>query len=109
MQGADRQTGVQAATERLPTRSDGLINRSDAAGLSVTEHVAVAAQEDDAATGGIRFIPFEFVVQDFDFRSALDVKPTERFIGPIIGDGRVGIAVSDMDFVGPIGISFAAA
>jgi len=100
LQGADRQTGVQAAAERLPTRSDELINRSDAAGLSVTEHVAVAAQEDDAATGGIRFIPFEFVVQDFDFRSALDVKPTERFIGPIIGDGRVGIAVSDMDFVG---------
>lgn len=69
------------------------MNRSDAAGLDVTEYMTVAAQEDDAVTGGIRFIPFEFVVRDFDLRSVLDMMSAKRFIGPVIGDGRVGLAV----------------
>jgi hypothetical protein len=44
--------------------------------------------------GWIRFVPFEFVVRDFDFCSDVDVRPEERPIGAIIGDYRVGSAVS---------------
>jgi hypothetical protein len=78
--------------------------RSNAAGLHVTEHVTAATEKDDAVTGGIRFIPFEFMIRDFDFRSVADVRPAERPIGPIIGDARIGLAVPDMDFIGPIGV-----
>jgi hypothetical protein len=109
LQCADRQTWDQATAKRLPACSDGLIKLSNAAGLNVTEHVTGAAQENDAVAGGIRSIPFELVVRDFDFRSVGDVRPAERFVGPIVIDGRVSFAVSDMDFIGPIGISFAAA
>ena len=62
-----------------------MINRSGAAGLNVAEHVTLAAQEYDAVAGGIRFVPFEFVVRNFDFRSEVDVGPAARFVGPIIG------------------------
>jgi hypothetical protein len=58
--------------------------------------------------GWIRFVPFEFVVRDFDFRSDIDVRSAERFVGPVIGDYRVGFAISDMDFICPIGVGFSA-
>jgi hypothetical protein len=51
--------------------------------------------------GRIRFVPLEFVVRDFNFRSDVDVRPAARFVGPIIGDYRVGFAVSDVDFIRP--------
>ena len=75
-------TGRGRASARMFRR---VIFRSDAAGLHVTEHVTGAAQENDAVTGGVRSIPFEFVVRDFDFGSVLEVRPAERFVGPIIG------------------------
>src|SRR5712691_10101235 len=77
-------------------------------GLNVTEYVTVAAQEYDAVTGWIRSVPFELVVRDFYFRSDLDVRPAARFVGPVVGDLRVGLAVPDMDFIGPVGVGFAA-
>jgi hypothetical protein len=81
-----------------------LIKPSRAAGLNVTEHVTVAAQEEDAVAGGIRSVPFEFVVRDFDFRAVVDVSPAERFIRPVIRDAHVGLAVSDKDFIGPVSV-----
>jgi hypothetical protein len=51
--------------------------------------------------GWIRFVPFEFVVRDFDFRSDVDARPVARLIGAIIGDYRIGFAISDMDFIRP--------
>ena len=85
------------------------MKRSDPAGLNVTEHVTAATEKDDAVTGRIRSIPFELMIRDFDFRSVADVTPAERFIGPLIGDPRVGLAVPDMDFIGPVGVGLAAA
>jgi hypothetical protein len=58
--------------------------------------------------GRIRSVPFEFVVRDFDFRPDVDVRPAARFIGPVISNDRVGFAVSDMDFISPVGIGLAA-
>jgi hypothetical protein len=51
-------------------------------GLDVTEHVAVATQEYDAVAGWIRFVPFEFVVRDFNFGSDVDMRPAARLVGP---------------------------
>src|SRR5450631_1645456 len=82
---------------------------SDAPRLNVTEHVTGTAQEYDAVTGRIRFVPFEFVVRDFDLGSDVDVRPAARRVIPVIGDPRVGLAVSDMDFICPVGVGFAAA
>jgi hypothetical protein len=58
--------------------------------------------------GRIRFVPLEFIIRDFNFRSDVDVRPAARFVGPIIGDYRVGFSVSDMDFISPVGVGFAA-
>jgi hypothetical protein len=58
--------------------------------------------------GRIRFVPLEFIIRDFNFRSDVDVRPAARFVGPIIGDYRVGFAISDMDFISPVGVGFAA-
>src|SRR3978361_1365042 len=58
-------------------------HRSGASGLNVTEHVAVAAQEYDAVTGRIRFIPFQLVIRDFHFGSDGDVRPAARLVGPV--------------------------
>jgi hypothetical protein len=55
-------------------------------------------QEDDAVTSGIRFIPFEFAVRNFDLRSDLDMRPSARLVGPIIGDGCAGLALPDNGF-----------
>jgi hypothetical protein len=82
--------------------------RLDATGLNVTEYITGAAQEYDAVTGWIRFVPFEFVVRNFDFRSDVDVRPAARFVGPIIGDCRVGFAVSDMDVICPVSVGLTA-
>jgi hypothetical protein len=59
-------------------------------------------------TGWIRPVPLEFVVRNFNLRSDLDVRPAARFVGPVIGDCGVGFAVSDMDFISPVGVGFAA-
>jgi hypothetical protein len=110
-----RQAGHATTVQQLRPYPDGLIcndgrdETSDAAGLNVTEHVPGAAQEYDAVPGRIRFVPFEFVVGDFDFGSDVDVGPATRLVGPIVSHDRVGFAVPDMDFVSPIGIGFAAA
>jgi hypothetical protein len=58
--------------------------------------------------GRIRPVPFEFVVRNFDHRSDIDVRPTARFVGPVIGDCHVGLAVFDVDFIRPVGVRFAA-
>jgi hypothetical protein len=85
------------------------IGKSGASGLHVTEYVAGAAQEHDAVTCGIALVPLEFVVRDFNFRSAIDVRPLQRFVRAIVRDGDEGPALSNMDFIGPIGIGLAAA
>ncbi len=90
---------------RLPA----IFDRSDTPGLNVTKHVTVAAQKYDAVTGWIGFVPLEFVIGDFNFRSDVDVRPAARLVGPVIGDYRVGFAVSDMDFISPVRVGFAAA
>jgi len=59
-------------------------------------------------TGGIRLIPFEFVVWNLNLGSDVDMRPSARFVRPIIGNGGVGLAASDMDFVGPVGVGFSA-
>jgi len=63
--------------------------------LNVAKHVSVAAQEYDAVASRIRPIPFQLVARDFNFRSGLDVRPSSRLIGPVVGDDRVGFAVAD--------------
>src|SRR5450631_4698249 len=88
---------------------DAIPIESDAPGLHVAEHVTGTTQEYDAVTGRIRFVPFEFVVRDFDLGSDVDVRPAARRVIPVIGDPRVGLAVSDMDFICPVGVGFAAA
>jgi hypothetical protein len=70
-----------------------MLGRSDPAGLNVAEHVTVAAKEYDAVTGRIRFVPFEFVVRNFNLRSDLDMRTAARLVRPVIGDDRVGLAV----------------
>src|SRR5882724_5554655 len=97
-------------TAIVPTNADAKrdTDRSDAPRLNVTEYVTVAAQEYDAVTGWIRSVPFELVVRDFYFRSDLDVRPAARFVGPVVGDLHIGLAVPDMDFIGPVGVGFAA-
>jgi hypothetical protein len=70
-----------------------MFDRSGAAGLNVTEYVAAATQEYDAVTGWVRFIPFELVVRNLNFRSDRDVRPTTQFVKPVIGSYRVGLAV----------------
>jgi len=82
--------------------------KSNTAGLNVTEYVTGATQEYDAVTGWIRFVPFEFVVRDFNLRSEGDVRPAARRIISIVGYPRIGLAVPDMDFIGPVGVGFAA-
>jgi len=37
------------------------------------------------------------------------MRTAARLVGPIVGIGHAGLAVPDVDFVDPIGISFAAA
>ena len=98
--------GRGRASARMPRWVDRALTP---AGLNVTEHVTVAAQEEDAVTGGIRSVPIEFVVRDFDFRSVVDVSPPERFIRPVVRDAHVGLAVPDVDFIGPVGVCFTAA
>jgi hypothetical protein len=58
--------------------------------------------------GGIRSVPFEFLIRDFDFRSDVDMRPVARFVGPVIGDDCVGFAISDVDFISPVGVGFPA-
>src|SRR5882724_3842261 len=82
---------------------------SDTPGLDVTEDVSVTAQEQDAVAGWIRAVPFQLVMGDLDFRSDVDVRPAARFVRPVIGNGRVGLAVPDMDLVGPVSVGLAAA
>jgi len=84
-------------------------DRSDTPGLNVTKHVTVAAQKNDAVTGWIGFVPLEFVIRDFNFRSDVDVRPAARLVGPVVGDYRVGFTVFDMDFISPVRVGFAAA
>src|SRR6266704_1072722 len=92
-----------------PTQTQSAVHdRSSAPGLNVTEYVTVATQEYDAVTGCIRSVPFELVVRDFYFRSDLDVRPAARFVGPVVGDLHIGLAVPDMDFICPVGVGFAA-
>jgi len=49
------------------------------------------------------------MVRDFDSRSDGDVRPLQRRVRPVIGDGREGFLASDVDFIGPSCIGFAAA
>ena len=44
-----------------------------------------------------------------DFGSVVVVSPPERFIGPVVRDAHVGLAVPDVDFIGPVSIGFTAA
>jgi hypothetical protein len=81
---------------------------SDPPRLDVAEDVAGAAQKYDAMSGRIRFIPFEFIVRDFDLSSDIDVRSPPWLIGPVVGDGRVGLAAFDMNFVCPISVRLAA-
>src|SRR5260370_37607964 len=80
-----------------------------ASGMHVAIDVAAAAEEQDPVPGRIRFVPFELVVRNLDFRSDVDMRPTARLVRPIVRDGRVGLSVPDVNLVGPIGIGFAAA
>jgi hypothetical protein len=101
---------VSRSTTRVPATERGgtTIDRSGSRRLNVTEDVTGAAQEYDAVSGRIASVPFEFVVWNLDFRSDIDVRPLERFVGSIIRDGGVGLAVSDMDLIGPIRVGLAA-
>jgi hypothetical protein len=56
----------------------------------------------------IASVPLELVVWNFNFRSDLDVRPLERFVRAIIRYCGEGPAVSDMDFISPIGVGLAA-
>ena len=56
----------------------------------------------------IAFVPLELVVWNFNFRSDVEVRPAQRFVGPVISDCHIGFAVPDMDTISPIGVGFAA-
>ena len=43
--------------------------------------------------GRIRFVPFEFVVRNFNFRSDVDVRAAARPVRPVIGDDRPAAAI----------------
>src|ERR1700733_5296506 len=77
---------------------------SHSARLDVAKDIAAATQEYDSVAGWIRFVPFEFVVRYFYFRSDADVRTPARFIRPVVGDDRVGFSILDMDLVRPIGV-----
>ena len=91
-----------------PTRGGATIHLSGTTGLNVTEHVTGAAQENDSVAGWITAVPFEFVDGNFNFRADIDMGPAQLFVRPIVCYDHVGLAISDMDFIGPIGVGFAA-
>jgi hypothetical protein len=82
--------------------------KSNSARLDVTKDVASATQEYDSMSCRIRFVPFELVVWDFDFSSDIDVRTSARFVGPVVGDGRVRLPILDVNLIRPIGIRLAA-
>ena len=81
---------------------------SDASGLDVAEDITRAAQEHDAVSRWIRFVPFQFVVRDLDLGPDVDMRTMPRLVRPIVGDLGVGLAVAHMDLIGPIGVGLAA-
>jgi len=90
-------------------RCTGRVVVSNPRTLHEAKDVPDAAQKDDGVTGRIRSIPLQFMVRDFDLRSDGDVRPLQRPVRPVIGDGREGFPASDVDFIGPVCIGFAAA
>src|ERR1700744_4938968 len=79
----------------------------DTARLDVAKHIAGARQENDAVPSRIRPVPFELVVGDFDFSADIDMRPLAWFVRPVVGDGGVGLAAPDVNFVRPISIRLA--
>src|ERR1700722_9064278 len=88
--------GYHARTKSNPARLDEAI------------HVTRAAQEYDSVPGGIAFIPFELVVRDFNFSPDIDMRTHAGSIRTVIGDGRIGLAVADVDFIGEVSVSLTA-
>jgi len=82
---------------------------SDASRLDVAENVTSAAQEHDAVSRWIRFVPFQFVVRDLDLGPDVDMRTMPRLVRPIVSDLGVGLAVAHMDLIGPIGVGFTTA
>lgn len=82
--------------------------KSNAAGLDVAKHASGPSQKQNPVSSRIGFIPFELVVGDFDFRSAIDMRPPPWLIGPIVRYDGVSPAVPDVNFIRPIGIGLAA-
>lgn len=64
----------------------------------------VFAHEQDVVAGRIRFVPLKLFRGNFDYRSDVDVRSTERRVRTIIGDRGVGFAIPDVDLIGPIGV-----
>src|SRR3981189_1649930 len=59
---------------------------SDTSRLDVAEDVTSAAQEHDAVSRWIRFVPFQFVVRDLDLGPDVDMRTMPRLVRPIVGD-----------------------
>ena len=57
--------------------------------------------------GRIAAIEFQLMVRDLDLGPNVDVRAAARFVGAVIGDDGVGLAVADVDLVGPIGVGLA--
>src|SRR3977135_4370380 len=79
---ADFTTSNLHAIEACAPDAGAIRTESDAPGLHVAEHVTGTTQEYDTVTGRIRFIPFEFIVRDFDLRSDITGRPPARLFGP---------------------------
>jgi len=98
-----QRAGRQARSSRgqhLPACSDRMISATISKGRSV-RHPRLDVTEDYRYGSGTRCrvpvgfarVPFRLVMGDLDFRSDVDVRPAARFVRPVIGNGRVGLAV----------------
>src|ERR1700726_4054621 len=59
-------------------------------------------------SGGVAPVPFQLGIRDFNFSSDSNVRSSKRLVFPIVGDSRIGLATSDVDFIRIITIRLAA-
>jgi len=94
---------VAAAIVRARTDIDERDQELDPGVLDEADHYAEGCgKEDDRVSCRIARVPLQFVGWDIDLGADRDMPTLERLIVTVIGDGAIGVAVLDMNFVAPL-------
>src|SRR5215510_8554969 len=111
-------SGAWRGTSAIPTviarRSSALPSRdrrgsSDAARRDVAIDLSISPEKDDAMSGRVSFVPFDFAVRDDDPFSYLAVWSAKRAIRALVGDDRHVATIIHLEAVSPICVGFATA